>query len=65
MANYANMFLIISIHTLRMEGDYLSLLLKAESFLFQSTPSAWRVTLILQLLHQTLVYFNPHPPHGG
>ena len=33
--------------------------------LFQSTPSAWRETDILQAITHRLVYFNPLPPHGG
>ena len=35
----------ISIHTLRMEGDTKSKLLPEPKKLFQSTPSAWRVTV--------------------
>ena len=34
----------ISIHSLRMEGDYLQLLLLRPQLAFQSTPSAWRET---------------------
>ena len=34
----------ISIHTLRMEGDQISFNHFYAPFLFQSTPSAWRVT---------------------
>ena len=34
----------ISIHTLRMEGDPLRHLTKKGKYIFQSTPSAWRVT---------------------
>ena len=36
---------IISIHSLRMEGDYKSWQLSISHTLFQSTPSAWRETL--------------------
>ena len=34
----------ISIHSLRMEGDMLSLIAPSNLSLFQSTPSAWRET---------------------
>ena len=34
----------ISIHTLRMEGDFIVGQLAEAYHLFQSTPSAWRVT---------------------
>ena len=34
----------ISIHSLRMEGDYWISVTLLESFSFQSTPSAWRET---------------------
>ena len=55
----------ISIHTLRMEGDesltwYITLLV-----VFQSTPSAWRVTVDGDLVTLQHADFNPHPPHGG
>ena len=32
---------------------------------FQSTPSAWRETLLPILSHLLKMYFNPLPPHGG
>ena len=32
---------------------------------FQSTPSAWRETLIYLATHRVSNYFNPLPPHGG
>ena len=35
----------ISIHTLRMEGDGIPMMRFGVASLFQSTPSAWRVTL--------------------
>ena len=35
----------ISIHTLRMEGDDCKLSYRTEFPVFQSTPSAWRVTI--------------------
>ena len=34
----------ISIHTLRMEGDFVKSGIATISVVFQSTPSAWRVT---------------------
>ena len=34
----------ISIHTLRMEGDLRKGIINGTVSLFQSTPSAWRVT---------------------
>ena len=37
----------ISIHSLRMEGDYSDFPDHYSLFLFQSTPSAWRETLVL------------------
>ena len=37
-------FAKISIHSLRMEGDYWISVTLLESFSFQSTPSAWRET---------------------
>ena len=36
----------ISIHSLRMEGDYWISVTLLESFSFQSTPSAWRETIL-------------------
>ena len=38
-------FAVISIHTLRMEGDAKSLQVSPWQRSFQSTPSAWRVTM--------------------
>ena len=37
-------FSIISIHTLRMEGDLYAITTRIATVKFQSTPSAWRVT---------------------
>ena len=37
----------ISIHSLRMEGDYEILVEFYEQYTFQSTPSAWRETKYL------------------
>ena len=32
---------------------------------FQSTPSAWRVTVVGTIVDVDERDFNPHPPHGG
>ena len=56
---------IISIHSLRMEGDIEEKKQFALGKAFQSTPSAWRETHIYLLLTFTTFYFNPLPPHGG
>ena len=56
---------IISIHSLRMEGDVHRYTLIRDTFIFQSTPSAWRETVagvVTVGVHQN---FNPLPPHGG
>ena len=55
----------ISIHTLRMEGDDKKLACGLIADVFQSTPSAWRVTVKRKRIDGTLIDFNPHPPHGG
>ena len=55
----------ISIHTLRVEGDALDAVWRCPSFLFQSTPSAWRVTSTIFLCGHLDEHFNPHPPRGG
>ena len=56
---------IISIHSLRMEGD-IQLLCNVYCFnIFQSTPSAWRETMDIIQYRNLLKYFNPLPPHGG
>ncbi len=39
----------ISIHTLRVEGDTADLQFFTSSSVFQSTPSAWRVTYTIRL----------------
>ena len=54
-----------SIHTLRMEGDFVAAVYVYDDELFQSTPSAWRVTCRPKKTARTVVDFNPHPPHGG
>ena len=43
--------IVISIHTLRVEGDVMAYNIDSSKGTFQSTPSAWRVTLI------TFMYF--------
>ena len=56
---------IISIHSLRMEGDFLVAYCVFHVPAFQSTPSAWRETYFF---HISILYdsnFNPLPPHGG
>ena len=55
----------ISIHTLRVEGDFASTGFFRSSLKFQSTPSEWRVTLLIGEPAERLFYFNPHPPSGG
>ena len=55
----------ISIHSLRMEGDAHFGFKISSNLIFQSTPSAWRETLILSTLSTIHNYFNPLPPHGG
>ena len=57
--------IIISIHSLRMEGDIQRLGKSPEPKLFQSTPSAWRETRCCQQRFFRTTYFNPLPPHGG
>ena len=57
--------LYISIHSLRMEGDDMRVLVFPPDCTFQSTPSAWRETPLYILLFIHLSDFNPLPPHGG
>ena len=57
--------LLISIHSLRMEGDRFFHLHRQRHLSFQSTPSAWRETLKGRDNHGTQRNFNPLPPHGG
>ena len=54
-----------SIHPLRMEGDAAQAGVDQLALAFQSTPSAWRVTLTMLLLYRLRIYFNPHPLRGG
>ena len=55
----------ISIHSLRMEGDSLILSELDSPHIFQSTPSAWRETIVTARKSQQALHFNPLPPHGG
>ena len=55
----------ISIHTLRVEGDKALGYGYVVAYKFQSTPSAWRVTLWPKACGTHSVDFNPHPPRGG
>ena len=55
----------ISIHSLRMEGDFLFFAEIVLHWEFQSTPSAWRETLTNKMISLSFGYFNPLPPHGG
>ena len=55
----------ISIHTLRVEGDKLSVKTRIKNILFQSTPSVWRVTWCCKWWWLWCCHFNPHPPCGG
>ena len=56
---------LISIHSLRMEGDFAENFVANNHLLFQSTPSAWRETAPTVGLTCRTGYFNPLPPHGG
>ena len=55
----------ISIHSLRMEGDYVKSMRYVVLFTFQSTPSAWRETFQNINTEFIIFHFNPLPPHGG
>ena len=55
----------ISIHSLRMEGDPIQSSVFCICFIFQSTPSVWRETLMMPGIHGNLTHFNPLPPYGG
>ena len=48
-----------------MEGDSTLTGSPETTFLFQSTPSAWRETLFIQFNDFIHKHFNPLPPHGG
>ena len=55
----------ISIHSLRMEGDYWNCMCDICGRTFQSTPSAWRETCACITYRMHRSNFNPLPPHGG
>ena len=55
----------ISIHSLRMEGDYFRRSISALCRRFQSTPSVWRETTIFGVPMFSPSHFNPLPPYGG
>ena len=55
----------ISIHSLRMEGDTLTIMYFVSKMEFQSTPSAWRETKRCRKKRFWTQHFNPLPPHGG
>ena len=56
---------IISIHSLRMEGDSCNISSANHPTAFQSTPSAWRETARFIRTPICTENFNPLPPHGG
>ncbi len=56
---------VISIHSLRMEGDPCRMSGRSSPPSFQSTPSAWRETARSALPPPASDHFNPLPPHGG
>ena len=56
---------MISIHSLREEGDCLRLLYTTLTNIFQSTPSARRETIIYIMSDCEVHDFNPLPPRGG
>ena len=56
---------VISIHSLRMEGDVGKDVAAVLGYAFQSTPSAWRETALSIITMFCRRDFNPLPPHGG
>ena len=56
---------LISIHSLRMEGDDYKWDNESRELTFQSTPSAWRETFGSLPFFISCKNFNPLPPHGG
>ena len=56
---------MISIHTLRGEGDVPDGIHNGKGAVFQSTPSVGRATEVLAYEYKLKPYFNPHPPWGG
>ena len=57
--------IVISIHSLRMEGDPFFKARRINFGVFQSTPSAWRETRVRFICQHRKKDFNPLPPHGG
>ena len=55
----------ISIHSLRMEGDYCFSWAVERGRSFQSTPSVWRETSCIVFPEEYSWNFNPLPPYGG
>ena len=56
----------ISIHALRVEGDYRTMTEQQVNVRFLSTPSGWRATLHgLSQMDGCDAYFYPRPPGGG
>ena len=56
---------IISIHSLRVEGDPAATSEEGVDKIFQSTPSVWRETVTEGAENHENYYFNPLPPCGG
>ncbi len=57
--------MMISIHSLRVEGDLSCRMMLCSNVIFQSTPSVWRETVLVCELFFALNNFNPLPPCGG
>ena len=55
----------ISIHALRVEGDYLMSRNTAKKHAFLSTPSGWRATYSFRAYQYGVQHFYPRPPGGG
>ena len=58
-------WIAISIHSLRVEGDERTGILTQLRRKFQSTPSVWRETMLRLCNVEFLLDFNPLPPCGG
>ena len=56
---------LISIHSLRGEGDKAKFCNRSDIIKFQSTPSVGRETIFVFQKVQDSQYFNPLPPWGG
>ena len=65
MADLAISMILISIHSLRVEGDISLFRHSSCLLLFQSTPSVWRETDDIYTTFQITENFNPLPPCGG